>query len=982
VLSAHGKPGRLVGRVAELASLEEALEAARSRRGSTVLVGGEAGIGKTRLASELADRAQRAGTTLLTGRCIDLLGTGLPYLAFLEALRPLRGSPVCTDVAELSRLSPELAGAGGRRPPDDSGRDRQMRLFTEVRALLDRLAVEAPVVLVLEDLHWADASTLDLLSYLAYGITDSRVLIVATYRDDEAGVADALPRLVTGLVRAGRASIVHLGPLGHDELAAVLRDAADRTLPAELTQSIVERCGGSPFFAEELLAAATRGEHTLPPFLRDMLLCRVVPLGAQGRVVLQVAAAVRRDVTYGLLAAVVPIAEHQVREVLRQAVEHRVLVADQAAGTFRFRHALLAEAMYATLIPGEREDLHARLARTLDEDGAAAGELVPHWAAAGRRAEALATSVCAARDAEAMSGRAEALAHLETALGLWPIVPEVEQQAGMSLSAVLTWAAKLANATGNCPRAVVHTRRALDLLDEDAEPLAAALLYERLGTYLLPTGDRDGGLAAFARAVELVPAQPPSEHRVRVLGALGNAFSLSSRHVEARTACEEAIAVATAIGDLSALARALDVRALDLCYLGQAEEGLALLDEACRRNPDTTDPSDVTRPYVYLSDGLNAVGRLHDAAQVARDGIALARRLGTERGVGNVLGANAAEALLGTGDWAGAEEILTTSLSWSGFFWSWHPRCWHAELATGRGDFDAAGRHLEAGAQAAREPEAATFYHCLVGELAVWEGRIVDAAIAVDDGLSLATSPVTARFRARLCALGLRSEAERAQLAAARGAGTIAHDARRRARRLLDEAKVSASEAVAVSPDTAAWTAIAEAEHSRVEGRADPHSWLAATDAWDRLDRPYPAAYCRWRYAEALLSNGSGPADPLTPAREAYRVASRLGARPLLRELELLAQRARLDLTGPQQAHSLDPYDGLGLSPREREVLFLLAYGCTNRQIAEQLTISVKTASVHVSHILDKLGVSRRIEAAAIAQKLHPVGREDPCRPR
>jgi len=972
VSSAHGKPRRFVGRAAELDRLEAALQAVGSELGCAVLVGGEAGIGKTRLASELADRAHRSGAIVLTGHCIDLMGTGLPYLAILEALRPLRGSPVCTDIPELSRLVPELSGPGNRsddQPPlEPGGPDRQVRLFEEVRALLERLAVTAPLVLVLEDLHWADASTLDLLSYLAYGITDSSILIVATYRDDHARVGDPLPRLVTGLVRAGRAGEMHLGPLAHDELNAVLRDVAEASLPAGLTETIVERSGGNPFFAEELLSAATRREGTLPPLLRDTLLHRVAPLGADGRVVLQAAAAARRDVPYGLLAAVVPLAEHQLQEALRKAVEHRLLVADQTAGTFRFRHALLAEAVYATLLPGEREDLHTRLARALGENRASAGELASHWTAAGRPIEAFTASMRAARDAEAVSGRTEALAHLESVLALWPVVPEAGEGAGMSLSAVVTWAAELAYLTGDGPRAAAHIRRALDLLDE---PVGAALLYERLGTYLLPTDDRDDALAAFARAVDLVPTAPPSEQRVRVLAAHGNALMVSSRYAESQVVCEEAIAVA-AVGDLSPPVRALDVRALDLCYLGHAEEGLTLLGEACQREHDTGTPPDLVRPYVFLSDALNLVGRLHDAARVARDGLALARRLGTERGIGNVLAVNAAEALLGVGDWAGAHDVLTTVLRRSGFSWRAHPHCWLAHLAIGRGDFDAARDHLDAGAQAAHEPATASYFHCLAAELALWEGRITDAATAVDDGRNVATSPDATRFRTQLCALGIRAEADRAQLAAVRGADAVVDDARRRARRLVDEAQDSAHEAAIVSPDAVAWSAVAEAELSRAEGRAEPALWLAATDAWDRLGRPYPTAYCRWRYVEALLSNGSPTADPLSPIREAYRVALRLGARPLRRELELLAQRARLDLVEPKPARSPDPYDGLGLSPREREVIGLLAYGYTNGQIATQLTISVKTASVHVSHILGKLGLSHRIEAAAIAQKLHP----------
>ena len=278
------------------------------------------------------------------------------------------------------------------------------------------------------------------------------------------------------------------------------------------------------------------------------------------------------------------------------------------------------------------------------------------------------------------------------------------------------------------------------------------------------------------------------------------------------------------------------------------------------------------------------------------------------------------------------------------------------------------------GRRALPDVEVPPFFHCLTAELAVWEGRTADAATAVDHGRLVATSPDLAKYRTQLCAMGLRAEADRAQLAAARDAGAVVDDARRRAARLLAEARSSAREAVVGTPDAEAWTAVAEAEYGRVEARAEPELWLAAADAWDRLDRPYPTAYCRWRYAEALLSGGPPATDPLTPARAAYRVASRLGARPLQGELELLAQRARLNLVEPGSARSPGAYDGLGLSPREREVLGLLACGYTNRQIASQLTISVKTASVHVSHILSKLGVAHRIEAAAIAQRLQPLG--------
>ena len=175
-----------------------------------------------------------------------------------------------------------------------------------------------------------------------------------------------------------------------------------------------------------------------------------------------------------------------------------------------------------------------------------------------------------------------------------------------------------------------------------------------------------------------------------------------------------------------------------------------------------------------------------------------------------------------------------------------------------------------------------------------------------------------------------------------------------------------------MTPDAAGWLAIAEAEHSRIEGRSSPERWRSAIAVWDELERPYPAGYCRWRCAEALLSAGSSRMEAAIPARAAHRIASDLGARPLQGELDMLARRARLDLADHSAQEPLDQGDSLGLTPREREVLQLLARGYTNREIATELVISVKTASVHVSHILRKLDVPSRIDAARIAHRLTP----------
>jgi DNA-binding CsgD family transcriptional regulator len=334
-----------------------------------------------------------------------------------------------------------------------------------------------------------------------------------------------------------------------------------------------------------------------------------------------------------------------------------------------------------------------------------------------------------------------------------------------------------------------------------------------------------------------------------------------------------------------------------------------------------------------------------------------ARALGLERGVATVLAANLGEALLGTGDWARAEAVLAAAVRTVASFWSHHVHVQCAALALGRGDLDAAEESLRLGAQAAREPAGAGQHAALAAELALWRGSPDEAAAAVDDGLR--TGPLTTHLgvRTRVCALGVRAEADRIRIAAARRDSRAVADARSRADRLLAEAERCAATGL---PDAEAWAAVARAEH----GPPNPSRWEAAVDAWDRLGRPYQAARCRRYHAAVLLGAGGSTVDATRAARDAYRVATDLGARLLQRELERLARIARLNLAAEPAPGEPVP---LGLTSREDQVLRLVARGYSNREIATELAISPKTASVHVSHIMRKLGVSRRLDAAQIA---------------
>ena len=941
-----------VGRARELEALGRVLDAMQVGSGATVLIAGEAGIGKTRLVSELAGRARDAGCEILVGRSIDLVGTELPFQPFVEALRPL-GQPLRAD----------------RSTPGS-----QLRVFEETLARVTDRAATAPVLLVLEDLHWADTSSLDLLVFLAHNVGEQQVLLLGTYRADEPASAARIRRLEDGVRRSGSTLVLELAPLERDELTALLAAHADESLPAALRDTIVARSEGNPFFAEELLAAAGEQSRELPRELRDLLLQRVGRLDDSAQGVLRLAAAAGGNVGYPLLREIAELPERDLRESLRRAVEHGVLVAEPSRSSFRFRHALLAEAIYATVLPGEREELHARIADELARSGAArAAELASHWAAAGRKADALLASVEAAREAQSDFGLAEALGHLEHALELWDVVPDASELVQIDLAELSMWAAELASQTGAAPRAVELARRAIELV-ETGDAVRSARIHDRLGRYLHESGRTEAALRAFERAVELVPAEPPSAERAQALAALGEGLMLAWRFDESLSVSEQALALARAVGAREVELRALRDVGRDLAYVGRSGEGLECLSRVLELSEETGHVEDLLQSYVAFTDVLMMVGRPRESAAAGERGLEALRPFGIDS---TVLVANTIEAQLAIGAWDEADSASAAAIRSVTANFPYMLLMLRADLELGRGDFDAARAHLDAALGTLREDRGQGIFDIFLAELALWERRWIEADQAVSHALARASSRQAAQLHVWFCAKGVRAQAELAALARARRDAEALRTWLGAADDLVDNARRAAAAASAVTPNAGGWLALAEAEHERAHGTARPESWSHTAASWERLERAPQAAYCRWRQAEALVSVGANRAEASMPLREAHSVATQMGAVPLVRELELLAQRARLDLVppGPEPARNAGLEELLGLTPREAEVLTLVARGYTNREIADKLVISVKTASVHVSHILGKLAVPNRVEAAAIAHRLAVPGR-------
>ena len=980
---------RFVGRTEELGRLRAAQRSAEQREPVAVLIRGDAGVGKTRLVAEFADHARGSGAWVLWGTCLELGATGLPYAPVVEALRGAvneLGPSGFRRLAgpgsgELERLLPVLAqreqhARSARAEAAAPG--SRLHLFEAILGFLTRAATDTTCVLVLEDLHWADASTRDLLHFLVHNLQQGGVMLVATYRGDELHRRHPLRSMLAQLHREAGVLRLHLAPFDLDELTAFTEGVLGQAVEPGRLAALFERSGGNAFLAGELAAAGAEPDH-LPETLRDVLLLSVDHLPATARAVAQVIAAAGGRAGYSLLAAVTGLDDEGLGAALRAAEQQGVVVRDTAPHAFALRHALLTEAITASLLPGEATQLHGALARAIQQEPTlavrtAAGELAYHWHRAGDQPRALVASLAAAREAERNLGLQEASDHLERALELWAQVPEVEVHAGCTHTSVLQWAAALADLTGQPARAVAHQTAAIAAVEADGvtTPTQLGLLHERLGQYHWSRNDEDDALRARARAAELVPSDPSAE-RVQVLTSYSHMLMLTDHTADAVAHAQDVLVLTRSLRERASEGATLGTLGASRAALGD-DHGLDLLRRSHHIAEELDEPEERHRALHNLVILLLRSGRLAEAAELAADGLERARQLGRERGCLG-LACFAAFAQLYLGHWDRAEASLRSVPAGTDGFTGLH-HLLDATLRSHRDDGAGARRAL----QAARSTQTDSYQRSReayrVAELAVGihgeDHELLDASLtAPRAGVHEATpSALAAPAALERRALLLRAVADRAQRA------TIDP---RFADQLLDEAR----ELAACTPPSSwspVWVAIAEAEHRRCTASSDAATgWAVVAELCDGFPLPYHAAYARYRWAAALLLRGErAPAEPLV--LDAHRGAQELGAVPLERAVTRLARRARVTL--PAAPVGVHPAERYGLTPRETEVLELIADGRTNPEIADELYISSKTASVHVSHILRKLEVANRGEAAALAHRLDLLAPREQPTPR
>ena len=968
-----------VGRRSELAALDAVLARAGNGNGSPVLVEGEAGIGKSRLMALLESRGRAAGVAVLVGECLPLAEGELAFAPIVAALRS-----VMLDREMRAGLEPPLRAAlGALWPLKGSERCRSAdreQLFEAVYRVLAGLAARQPVLLIIEDVQWVDPSSSDLLSFVVHNARRDRLVVVATYRPDELHRGHPLRPFVAELERSGQAERLELGGLDRADVTELIRSITGRQLPGVMIDAIFARSEGNPFFVEELLASTSCGEG-LPGSLREALLLRVAGLSAPTQAVLKAAAVIGRSVDHRLLASVAGGSERVLLASLREATEHHVLVA--TGDFYRFRHALLREAIYEDTLPGERLRLHRLTAETLAARPELAGqganvdaELAHHWYAAGALPSALRSSVRAAAQADRMHAPPEAVVHLQRAFELWQRVPGAEQVAGADRMTLLLRASEMAEQAGDDELALELATSARRAVVARVEPLRAAAAESRIGHSLWDAGRADEALTHMAEALELIPEHPPSAERTRAMEAHGRLLMLNGAFRDARGLLEEALAFAERLEDHASRASVLNSLAVVYDQLGERQRAIAAGRDGLRVATELEDGSEMLRAYINGSQAIDNDGRVEEALALGLQGVEAAHSLGLDRAAGDQLSEQAAWRLIRLGRYAQASRVIRPAFENATLSFNIAAtRTVAGFLAAVRGDFERAEALLDE----AWEQMQHTGSFQLVGlalawriTLCLWQGQLERAGRLAHEGVQRASEAEGQLiYTGELYWLAARVHADRALRARTVGdrfeAGTMTQEAEAVAARLGEAIAGYAGDGA--PPEALAFELLVRAEIGRASGEAIAGSWRAAVEAFDALRQASRAAYAMMREAEAMALSGAAPRSVAEPLQRAHAVAVDCGIAPFRAEVEELARRARVDLPD-QQASTRSGAERLGLTEREAEVLTLLAEGRTNRQIGQELFITEKTASVHVSRILMKLGVSNRGEAAAAAHRV------------
>ncbi|WP_432942594.1 helix-turn-helix transcriptional regulator [Kribbella sp. CA-253562] len=954
----------LVGRSTEMAALLSAVDEAKTRRAGAILLSGDAGVGKTRLLDEVATGAHERGFGVLVGHCTDFGDAGLPYLPFSEIFGRLAGErpdlveSVLTNFPAIGRLLPTHRLIGAQPVPQDGPLDRAA-LFDAVLGALTALSTSEPLLVIVEDTHWADDSTRDLIGFLLTRLTSQRLALIVSYRSDDLHRRHPLRRPIAEWSRHPRVRRVNLSPLNADESRALLNALLPERLPEAEERRILDRAGGNAFFTEELVAAASLGDaDAVPPDLADLLLVRLDPLSDDARQVARVIAVAGRRVSHQLLTAVAGLPDRELETALRELIDAHI-IEHPGNASYYFRHALLAEAVYDDLLPGERVRQHAAYAKALQDQTVpgTAAELAGHATRSHDLVTAFEARVRAGQEALSVAAPQEALKHYEMALELFP-----EEGSSIDKTWLIVDTAMAATLSSQHLRAVKLLRKALADLPADAPIQQRVELLLPLSEISLVIDHDHEANEAASQAFRLVADEPASAFKAKVIALYARVSDALGRPMEAERWAREALQIAREVGQESAAGDAGITLAQLRKRAGDPVAAAKQLEEAAVRAQLAGDAAAEVRSRYLLGSNHFDLGELASAKAALEYAAQRAGELGRQWAA---YGFDARRMLALTqftlGEWDEAAETaradaMTPAAAAAGL------RSVGFAVRSGRGDTSVAEDleltrkwwSLDVMLPLIGLQPAVDAYRQL-GRLAEAEKLIADVSALLEDVFQTEWFMAKIRFSA----LGLQVLCDRAVTEP-----SAAHELVARGAELLAAGHATAEKGLppgrVLGVEGIAWLARLEAEWERLRWLAgvDPPTPEELVATWQRTVDAFgygfvhEQAWSRVRLSTALRAAGR-VADANEQAQLAADVARKLGAQPLLDELGSAA----------------DPAGSAALTARETEVLALLAEGRTNRQLARELYISEKTVSVHVSNILAKLGVRSRTEAAAVARR-------------
>ena len=844
---------RIAGRVTELAAVRRHLETDTG----LLLVTGEAGIGKTRLVTTAVESTD---TVVALAHCLPL-STQVPLMPWADALfrlhRVERGTWFEEALADcpayargsVARLLPEI-GVGAAGDPDDEARQR---LLNVLRTLFEALHLRRPLALLLEDLHWADASTLDVLEHLL--ARDLPVPVVATWRSDDDRTPPDTEAWRTRVRRLPGTIELPLEPLARDDTRDQIALIYGQEPDPGLVDRIHARSQGHPLFTDQLAASATE-DSRLPSFLAELLDQRLAGTSDTALSIARVLGVATRPLEAADLKRATGLPSRELTRGLHELRDRRLLVATDGQGVVALRHPLLAEAVRSRLVPGEAAGVHRRLAAALERSTTPEpAEIAVHWQLAGDRERELPWRIGAARAAASRFAQQQQADHWLRAIELWPAQDGSFGTPPVRLNDTYCSAIDALSSAGNVEAGAAVAREALSVLGGLAPPDAARLL-RVAGDSVGAVEGPEPALLLLDRAIELHAALPPSVDHAQALERRAGSLRAMGRYADAGEAVTAAADMSEALGDLRVYRGMVALQAWHEHMAGDPSAARASARKALDIELSEPDPRGDIWISVCLTDLLlTAEADPNEIAEAGSRGLRAGRDWDISAYTAALVRANVAEGWIRSGQVARAAGLIEGDPHSAGRVmldtWPYHRI--QVLVDVRRGELARAGATVTQ-LDALDVPQLGNRAELAIssGEADLWRSRPETALARAMPLLLEAASQDASEFLGMLLAHAARASADLTG-----HSGSIA-DRARDLRRLHATFSIDPFASTAVPGNRSATAATWAAELGRLEASDTVEMWAQATAEWNLLTRPHDAAYCRWRAAQVALREGHG----------------------------------------------------------------------------------------------------------------------------